>query len=65
MQIETAEVMIATPDGQMPAFLCKPAKTGRQPAILLLMKAFGLTSHIREVTVRIANEGYTVLSPNL
>lgn len=64
-QIEQTEVMIATPDGQMPAFLCVPAERVRKPAVLLLMEAFGLTSHIRAVATRIANQGYVVLTPDL
>src|SRR5712692_2947549 len=57
--------MIPTPDGQMPAFWCTPAERGRKPAVLFLMEAFGLTPHIRDVAVRIANEGYVVLTPDL
>jgi carboxymethylenebutenolidase len=49
----------------MPAFLCKPERSGRFPAVLLLMEAFGLTSHIRDVAARIAREGYVVLAPDL
>lgn len=65
MQIEQSEVMIAAPDGQMTAFLCTPVGLECVPAILLLMEAFGLTSHIREVAARIAEEGYVVLVPDL
>lgn len=65
MQIEQIEVAISTTDGQMPAFLAKPAEGDRLPAILLLMEAFGLTSHIREIAIRLANEGYVVLTPDL
>ncbi|MGH7999531.1 MAG: dienelactone hydrolase family protein [Brasilonema sp.] len=64
-QIEQTEVMISTSDGQMPAFLCTPVKHGHKPAVILLMEAFGLTSHIRDVAARIANEGYVVLAPDL
>jgi carboxymethylenebutenolidase len=65
MQIERTDVMIPAPDGQMPAFLCMPAEPGYKPAVLLLMEAFGVTPHIRDVAVRIANEGYVVLTPDL
>ncbi len=64
MQIEQT-VMIPTPDGQMPAFLYTHAEGERQPAVVLLMEAFGLTQHIRDVAARIANEGYVVLAPDL
>jgi carboxymethylenebutenolidase len=65
VQIEQTEVMISTPDGQMPAFLYRPVGRGQKPAIVLLMEAFGLTSHIQDVTARIANEGYVVITPDL
>ncbi len=65
MQIQQAEVMIPTPSGRMPAFLYIPAEPECKPAVLLLMEAFGVTSHIRNVAARIANEGYVVLVPDL
>lgn len=37
----------------------------RQPVVILLMEAFGLTQHIRDVAARIAKEGYVVLTPDL
>lgn len=65
VQIEKTGVIISTPDGQMPAFLYKSAEGGQKPAVILLMEAFGLTSHIQDVADRIANEGYIVLTPDL
>ena len=65
MPVEQTEVMVPTPDGQMPAFMCAPSGPGRKPAVLLLMEAFGLTQHIGDIAVRIANEGYIVLAPDL
>lgn len=65
MKIEQSEVMIFTPDGQMPAVLVTSTQLDRKPAVLLLMEAFGVTSHIRDVAVRIAAEDYTVLIPDL
>ncbi|NJR55178.1 MAG: dienelactone hydrolase family protein [Acaryochloris sp. CRU_2_0] len=65
MQIEQTEVLIPTPDGQMPAVLNMPTNPNAEPAVLLLMEAFGVTSHIRDVANRIANEGYVVLVPDL
>jgi carboxymethylenebutenolidase len=65
MQIQQTEVSISTTDGQMPAFLFAPTEPDRKPAVLLLMEAFGLTSHIQEVATRIAKLGYVVLTPDL
>lgn len=38
-QIEQTEVMIPTPDGQMPAFLFTHPEGGQKPAVLLLIIA--------------------------
>lgn len=65
MKVSQSEVMISTSDGQMPACLFIPSETARKSAVLLLMEAFGLTSHIRDVATRIAREGYVVLTPDL
>ncbi|MEH1921343.1 dienelactone hydrolase family protein [Nostoc sp.] len=65
MPIEQTEVLISTLDGQMPAVLFTPTHPERQSAILLLMEAFGLTSHIQDVAARIAHEGYVVIIPDL
>jgi carboxymethylenebutenolidase len=65
MEIEQTEVIIPTPDGKMPAILYTPVEDQRQPAIMVLMEAFGLTQHIREVAARIAKEGYVVIAPDL
>jgi carboxymethylenebutenolidase len=65
MQIEQTEVLISTPDGQMPAVLFTTTNPDQKSAVLLLMEAFGLTAHILDVAVRIADEGYVVLVPDL
>ena len=65
MQIEQKEIIIATPDGKMPAFVCIPAESSPKPAVMVLMEAFGLTKHIKDVTTRIANEGYLAIAPDL
>jgi carboxymethylenebutenolidase len=65
MDIESRDVEIDAADGTMPAFLCAPKAPGPLPAVLVLMEAFGLTPHIRDVTARIAREGYVALAPDL
>jgi carboxymethylenebutenolidase len=65
MRIEQTEVPISTPDGQMPVVLIAPTQPDLKPAVLLLMEAFGLTSHIQDVAARIATEGYVVIIPDL
>ena len=65
MQIKQQEIIIPTPDGKMPAFLGLPAENSPKPAIIVLMEVFGLTQHIKDVTKRIANEGYLAIAPDL
>ena len=65
MQFKQKEVIISTPDGEMPAFLIVPAENSPKPAIIVLMEAFGLTQHIKDVTIRIAKEGYVAIAPDL
>ncbi|MGK7937089.1 MAG: dienelactone hydrolase family protein [Xenococcaceae cyanobacterium] len=65
MQIEQKEVLIATPDGKMPAFFCLKTEERPQPAMIVLMEGFGLTQHIKDVTIRIAKEGYIAIAPDL
>jgi carboxymethylenebutenolidase len=56
--------MIETAGG-MPAYLARPKDGGRGPAILVIQEAFGLNDHIKDVTRRIAAEGYTALAPDM
>ncbi|MGD2180864.1 dienelactone hydrolase family protein [Lusitaniella coriacea] len=65
MQVEHQEIIISTPDGEMPIFVCSPIQNSRKPVVMLLMEAFGLTQHIKDVAVRIAKEGYVVITPDL
>jgi len=55
--------MIEVPGG-MPAFVAR-LEGGPRPAVLVIQEAFGLNNHIREVTQRIAAEGYVALAPDL
>lgn len=55
--------MIEVPGG-MPAFVARP-EGGPRPAVLVIQEAFGLNGHIRDVTRRIAAEGYVALAPDL
>lgn len=65
MQIKEKEVIIYTPDGEMPAFLSLPPENSIKPAVVVLMEAFGLTQHIKDVARRIAKEGYLAIAPDL
>jgi len=55
--------MVEVPGG-MPAFVARP-EGGPRPAVLVIQEAFGLNGHIKDVTQRIAGEGYVALAPDL
>ena len=48
----------------MEAYLAYPEGEGQWPAVIVLMEIFGVNEHIREVTRRIAAEGYVAIAPN-
>jgi carboxymethylenebutenolidase len=43
----------------------QPRSPGKFPAVLVIMEAFGLNDHIKDVTERIAAEGYVAIAPDL
>lgn len=65
METTTGTERIETADGTMGAFLARPTAVGRYPVVLVLMEAFGLNGHIKDVATRIAAEGYVTLAPDV
>lgn len=65
MTTTSSMVKIAAPDGEMGAFLARPLAAGKYPAVVLVMEAFGLNQHIKDVASRIAAEGYLALAPDM
>ncbi len=65
MEITTSTVQVKAADGEMPGFLARPTAAGKYPAIIVVMEAFGLNDHIRDVAKRIAAEGYVALAPDV
>ncbi len=65
MATTASMVEIHTPDGAMPAHRSRPSAAGKYPAVLVIMEAFGLNAHMKEVADRVAAEGYVALAPDL
>src|SRR5215468_5803362 len=65
MEITSGMVQVKTADGNMQAFSARPAAAGKYPGAVVVMEAFGLNGHIKDVAGRVASEGYVVLAPNL
>jgi len=57
---------LAVADGSsMQAFVARPEEKGSFPGMLVFQEAFGVNAHIRDVTQRIAREGYVAIAPEL
>src|SRR5436309_13161162 len=65
MDVESQMVELPAAVGSMPAFLARPKEGARAPCVLVIHEAFGLNDHIKDVTRRIAGEGYVALAPDL
>jgi carboxymethylenebutenolidase len=65
METTTSTVKIKAADGEMGAFLARPSGAGNHPAVIVIMEAFGLNPHIKEVAKRLAAEGYVALAPDV
>jgi carboxymethylenebutenolidase len=50
--------------GSMGGYLTRPVGVGSGPAVLVFMEIFGINAHIRDVTERVAREGYVALAPD-
>jgi len=65
MALETTRVEIPLADGgQMGGYLARPEGDAPLPGVIVYMEIFGVNSHIRDVTERIASEGYVAIAPD-
>ena len=56
---------LATADGPMETFLCRPERGGPHPPVLFLMDAPGIREELHDMVRRLATVGYFVMLPNL
>jgi carboxymethylenebutenolidase len=64
MEIVTERVRIPVAGAEMGGYLARPKDGAPRPAVLVFMEIFGINSHIRDVTERVAREGYVALAPD-
>lgn len=64
MAIKTEMVNVPGPKGGFEAYLAIPEKTPA-PGVIVIQEVFGVNAHIRSVTERVAQAGYTALAPDL
>ncbi len=50
--------------GTMGGYLARPEGDAILPGVIVYMEIFGINSHIRDVTERVAAEGYVALAPD-
>lgn len=64
-EIYTDDIKVPNGELQIEAHLASPRGEGSYPAIVVFQEIFGINSHIRDVTERIARLGYVAIAPAL
>ena len=60
------DVSLNVSDGtSMAAFVARPKGSDKYPGIFVFQEAYGVNSHIRDVTKRFAHEGFIAIAPEL
>ena len=65
MDVTNSTVQLNTPDGKMDSYVAQPKDGGTYSGIVVIQEAFGVNSHIKKVTERIAAEGYVAIAPDM
>ncbi|TVP57961.1 MAG: dienelactone hydrolase family protein [Nodularia sp. (in: Bacteria)] len=63
--IATTSVKLSQDHLQISAYVAQPQAPGSYPGVVVLQEIFGVNVHIREVTERIAQQGYVAIAPAL
>jgi carboxymethylenebutenolidase len=67
MNLKTERVLIPVKDSDKPTpgYLAAPEGGGPYPAVMVIEEIFGVNAHIRDVTERVAREGYVAIAPDI
>ncbi|NEQ30598.1 MAG: dienelactone hydrolase family protein [Leptolyngbya sp. SIO4C5] len=65
LNIKTATVETDSGDIKIPAYLAQPVEAGAFPVVVVIQEIFGVNAHIRDVTERVAKEGYVAIAPHI
>jgi carboxymethylenebutenolidase len=67
MEISSSTVQFPspTPQGETLGFLASPKASGKYPGVIVVHEIWGLVDHIKDVSMRLAREGYVALAVDL
>ena len=65
MDISSSTVQLNTSGGKMDAYVAQPEDGGSYPGVVVIQEAFGVNGHMKNVTDRIAAEGYVAIAPDI
>jgi carboxymethylenebutenolidase len=63
-RLEAKDIAYPAGEGEMKAYLARPRGEEKHPAVIVIHENRGLVPHIRDVTRRVALEGYLALAPD-
>jgi len=63
--MQTREIDVATPDGDMSVYEVFPDGEGKRPAIIFFMDGLGYRATLKAMADRLASHGYHVILPDL
>ena len=61
--ISTKSIQVFNDDLAIDAYLATPQASGKFPAVIVIQEIFGVNEHIRDITERIAQQGYVAIAP--
>lgn len=65
-QLQSGMIQYPSQDGtRISAYMSRPVDPGHYPGVVVIMEAFGLVEHIKDVARRFAAEGYMALAPDM
>ncbi|MGD1806979.1 dienelactone hydrolase family protein [Dapis sp. BLCC M126] len=65
LEIHTTHIKVLNGNLEIDSYLAQPLGVGQFPAVVVVQEIFGVNSHIREVTEKIAKEGYVAIAPSI
>lgn len=63
--VRTETITFPSGDIQVPAYVAEPSRPGCFGGVVVIQEVFGVNSHIREVTERLAGAGYVAIAPHI